>query len=120
MVRRGKFKPTQGGPTYVYKDNVRLKIIMYLLSVGKTNQNRMMNDERAGLRGQKWISLANTLDELCEWGLIEKKKSDEAANVTVYQLLEKGRNLALTLKDSNNTNSELWKLDSFHGINLSG
>jgi len=90
---------------------------MYLFSVAKANQNKMMNDETAGLRGQKWISLTNTLDELCEWGWIEKKRSDEAANVTVYQLLEKGRKVALALKELQGGKNELLKLDSFHGIN---
>lgn len=116
-MRRGKFRPSQGGQTYVYKDNVRLKVVTYLLSVPKANQNKMMNDERAGLRGQKWISLANTLNELCEWGWIEKKESDEAANVTVYQLLEKGRKVAFALKEMHDGNNELLKLDSFSGIN---
>lgn len=91
---------------------------MFLYSVKRANQHRMMNDEKAGLRGQKWVTLANVLDELCEWVWIEKKPSEDAANVTVYELLDKGRELAKTLMDVKNQNSELWKLDSFHDVKL--
>lgn len=118
MVRRGKFESSKGGPTYLHKDNTRLKVIMFLLSVKRANQHRMMNDERADLRGQKWVALANVLDELCEWGWITRKPSEDAANVTIYELLDKGRELANKLVELKSQNNELWRLDTFHQVKL--
>ncbi|SHO44266.1 hypothetical protein NSIN_20283 [Nitrosotalea sinensis] len=119
LVRRGKFKPSKGGPTYLPRDNVRLKVIMFLRSVNRSNQHNMTQDERSGLRGQKWVSLANILDELCEWGWITKKPSEDAKNVTVYELLDKGRELSNKLAELQSQNNELWKLDSFHEVKVS-
>jgi len=117
MVRKGKYQPSRGGPTYLPKDNVRLKVIMWLYSKKRSNQNRMMNED-SGLRGQKWIALSNVLDELCEWDWIEKIQSEDVANVKVYQLLDKGRNIAEVINKLQNDSSELWKLDSLHDVKL--
>jgi DNA-binding HxlR family transcriptional regulator len=118
LVRIGKYTPSRGGPTYLPRDNVRLKVIMYLFAVKKSNQNRMMNDDKASLRGQKWVSLANVLDEMCEWSWIEKKASEDAANVYVYYLLERGKNLAGKLVELEKQDNELRKLDCFHDVKL--
>ena len=117
MVRKGKYQPSRGGPTYLPKDNVRLKVIMWLYSKKRSNQNKMMNED-SGLRGQKWIALSNVLDELCEWGWIEKSQSEDVANVKIYQLLEKGRKIAEVIHKLQNDSSELWKLDSLHDVKL--
>ena len=118
MVRKGKYTSSRGGPTYLNRDNVRLKIVMFLHSVSRSNQNRMTNDSQSGLRGQKWITLSNILDELCEWKWIEKKPSEDVANVTIYQLLEKGQKIAATIKELEKKSEDFWKLDSFHGVKL--
>jgi len=118
MVRKGKYTPSRGGPTYLPRDNVRLKIVMFLYSVSRSNQNKMTNDVQSGLRGQKWITLSNILDELCEWEWIEKKQSEDAANVTIYQLLETGQKIAAAIKELENNSKDFWKLDSFHGVKL--
>jgi len=118
MVRKGKYKPSRGGPTYLNRDNVRLKVLMFLQSVGKSNQNKMMNDGKSGLRGQKWITLENILNDLCERSWIEKKQSDEAARVIIYQLLDKGRKIVEDVTNLQNNNSDLLNLDSFYGVKL--
>jgi len=117
MVRKGKYQPRKGGPTYLPKDNARLKIIMWLYSKKRSNQNQMMNKD-SGLRGQKWIALSNVLDELCEWSWIEKIQSEDVANVKMYQLLEKGRKIAEDINKLRNDSLELWKLDSLHDVKL--
>ena len=55
---------------------------------------------------------------MCEWKWIEKKKSEDAANVTIYQLLEKGRKIAETIKELEKNSEDFLKLDSFHGVKL--
>ena len=115
MVRKGKYTPNRSGPTYLPRDNVRLKIILFLYANGRASQNKMLNTD-SGLSGQKWVTMKNTLDELCEWGWIEKKQSEDVANVTMYSLLEDGKNTAKKIKDLENNAPELFKLDSFSGI----
>ena len=117
MVRTGEYQPRKGGPTYLPKDNTRLKIIMWLYSKKRSNQNQMMNKD-SGLRGQSWVKLSNVLNELCEWGWIEKNQSEDVANVTVYQLLQKGMGIAEVINKLQNDSSELWKLDSLHDVKL--
>ena len=115
MVRKGKYKPNRGGPTYLPKDNVRLKIILFLHANSRSSQNRMVSTN-SGLSGQKWISMKNILDELCEWEWIEKKQSEDVANVTIYSLLENGQKIAEKIKDLDINSKEFFKLDSFHGL----
>ncbi len=116
MVRKGKYLPSHGGPTYLNKDNVRLKVIMWLYSQGKSNQYKMMKDSKSGIRGQKWVTLANVLDELNNWKWIEKKQSEDAANVKVFSLTEKGTNIAKAITELETNSPELWKLDSFFEV----
>ena len=76
----------------------------------------MVPNCQAGLRGQKWISLSNVLEELCEWDWIEKKQSEDAANVIIYQLLDKGLEAVNSIKQLEENSSPLKKLDTFHGV----
>jgi len=84
--------------------------------MGKSNQYKMMKDSKSRIRGQKWVTLANILEELCEWGWIEKKQSEDAENVKVYSLLEKGLKIAKLFTELETTHPELWKLDSFFEV----
>ena len=76
----------------------------------------MMKDSKSRIRGQKWVTFANILDELCEWNWIEKKQSEDAENVKVYSLVEKGSKIAKLLTELESSHTELWKLDSFFEV----
>jgi len=76
----------------------------------------MTRDSKSRIRGQKWVTFANILEELCEWGWIEKKQSEDAENVKVYSLLERGKKIAILLTDLEKSHQELWKLDSFFEV----
>ena len=91
---------------------------MYLLSRGKANKNKMLNDA-TGLRGQEWTRFTNTLDEMVEAGLIEKTSSEDVEVVTVYKLLEKGKEVALLVKDLQQKNHPLLNLEAFRNVNSS-
>src|SRR5712692_8813300 len=118
MVRRGPYHREAGVPTYFSKDNTKLKVIMYLLSRGRANKNKMINDEKSGLHGQEWTRFSNTLDEMCELGWIEKTSSEDAEGVTVYRLMEKGEEIAKMVKDLQATKNSLLELDSLRGLGI--
>jgi len=118
MVRRGPYHRESGTPTYFSKDNTKLKVIMYLLSRGRANKNKMLNDEKSGLRGQEWNRSTNTLDEMCDLEWIEKNSSEDAEGVTVYSLIEKGKGIANMIKELQTKNHSLLELDSFRGLGL--
>ena len=99
MGRKGKYNPSHGKEGYLNKDNTRLKVIMWLYAVRRSNQNNMMHDESSPLkRGQKWVRLSNILDELCQWEWIKKEPSEDVKGVMMYELLDKGREIAVTVK----------------------
>lgn len=118
MGRKGKYHPSHGKEGYQNKDNTRLKVVMWLYA-GKSNQNNMMHDERSPLkRGQKWIRLSNILNELCEWEWIKKESSADVKGVMMYELLDKGKEVAEAVKQLQENQSRLKKLDCFDGIKL--
>lgn len=119
MGRLGKYSSTHGKEGYQNKDNTRLKVIMWLSGVGKSNQNNMMNEEHSPLkRGQKWVRLSNILDELVEWGWIEKKPSKDVKGVMMYELLDAGREIAKVVKSLEENSSVFKNLDCFDGVKL--
>jgi len=119
LGRKERYRPTHGKEGYLNKDNTRLKVIMWLRAVGKSNQNNMMTNEQSPFkRGQKWITLSNILNELHEWRWIEKKPSDEAKNVFVYKLLDKGKEIAELIENLQREDSVFRNLDCFDGVKL--
>ena len=115
MLRR----PTNKGKKYSNKDNVKLKIIMWILSKGKVNQNSMMGTSKSGITGQKWNELMNRLQELIDVGLIQKKQSeDSAANIMMYSLTIRGQEFAKQVIDLEETMPEFWKFESFKDVRL--
>ena len=101
---------------YSNKDNVRLKIILFLYSQGKSNAYAMIKDSKSGITGQKWVDFTNRLDELVEWNLVEKKQSEDAANVKVYFLTTRGREIAELIINLEEKFPELWKFESFKDV----
>ena len=101
---------------YSNKDNVRLKIILFLYSQGKSNAYAMMKDSKSHIAGQKWVEFSNRLDELIEWNLIGKRQSEDAANVTVYFLTTRGREIAELIISLEEKFPELWNLESFKDV----
>ena len=115
MVKIPK-RPTNQGKKYTNKDNVKLKIVMWFYSQGKSNQNSMMKDSKSGIRGQKWVEMSNRLQELIDLGLIEKKQSEDVANVMMYSLTTRGQEFAKQIIDLEEQIPELWKLESFKDV----
>ena len=115
MVKIPK-RPTNQGKRYTNKDNVKLKIVMWFFSQGKSNQNSIMKDSKSGISGQKWTELSNRLQELIDSGLIEKKQSEDVANVMMYSLTLRGQEFAQQIVDLEDKMPELWKLESFKNV----
>ena len=120
LVRRGRYRrsaSSSGGPAYLTRDNTKLKVIMYLYSLGKgANQNKMLNDEKALLRGQEWARFNNTLDDMCGAGLLSKSASEDAENVTVYRLTDKGKEIATLIRDLREKKHPLLEIDAFFDL----
>ena len=94
------------------RDNARYKIILWLHSRGESIQNSMFKDTQAGLASMKWVDLTNRLDELAEWGIIQKKQSEVVSNY-VYSLTDKGREIAASLVNLKEKHPELKNFDIF-------
>ena len=94
------------------RDNARYKIILWLHSRGEAIQNSMFRDSQAGLASMKWVDLTNRLDELAEWGIIQKKQSEVVSNY-VYSLTDKGREIAASLVNLKEKHPELKNFDIF-------
>ena len=87
---------------------------MYLFSLGKgANRNKMLHDSSAGLRGQEWGRFALILDEMCDAQWLTKSPSDDAEHVTVYRLAEKGKQVALKMKELKEARHPLLEIGAF-------
>ena len=122
MVRKGPYKKRAKGPTYLNKDNTKLKVIMYLYFVGKSNKYRMLNDKDSGLKNQEWSSFDNTLNIMVEEEWIKKYQSEDAKNVSMYTLREKGEVVAKFIQDNNDETKPhpFFSLDAFHDVKYFG
>ena len=100
------------------RDNVRFKIILWGYSHRSGFiQNSIVADSKSGVPAQKWVELTNRLNELIEWGLLIKKKSD-IVNNDIYSLTERGQELAHEILEWKNKFPELWNFESFRGVKL--
>ena len=54
----------------------------------------MIHDSNAGLKNQEDGSFRNTLDKMVEDELIEKYPSKDVKNVSMYSLIDKGKEFA--------------------------
>ena len=70
------------------------------------------------ISGQKWTELSNRLQELIELELVEKKPSEDVANVMMYSLTTRGQEFAKQIIDLEEQIPELWKLESFRDVKL--
>lgn len=111
-------KPSNAGKRYSNKDNVRLKIIMWLFSQGKPlNQYSMMKDSKSGITGQKWPELANRLQELIDVKLVDKKESTDVVGVIMYSLTTRGREFVNEIIQLEEKLPELWEsFESFKNV----
>lgn len=89
---------------------------MWLFSQGKSKQYSMMKDSKSGITGQKWTELANRLQELVDLGLVERKPSEDVANVMMYSLTERGRGFASQIMELEEKMPELWNFESFKDV----
>ena len=98
------------------KDIVRMKIMIFLKS-GSSNQNKISHEAK-GISGQPWNTMKNILDEMCEWNWINKKQSEDVANVTMYSLSDVGQKVVDVIDEFEVEGKfeEFFKLDFFQGI----
>ena len=116
MVRTGPYKSKHTtNSAYLARDNTRVQIMIFLKSHKVANQNKIKHEAK-GLSTQNWNPMKNTLDEMCEWGWIEKRASEEAQNMTVYSLTDTGQTVADQFIEVRNKFEEFFKLDSFQGF----
>ena len=115
-MREGKYKSRHtGGSAYLARDNTRIQIILFLRSNKVANQNKIRHEAK-GLSTQQWTPMKNMLDEMCEWGWIEKRASEESQNMTVYSLTDTGIAVGKQLIEIRDKFEEFFKLDSFQGF----
>ena len=88
IIRKGKIHSN--------RDVARYKIILWIHSRGEVIQNSMVKDTQSGLPSMKWGDLSTRLNELEEWGIIQKKQS-EVVSLFVYSLTDKGREIVESL-----------------------
>ena len=109
MVRRGIYTKTKDGETaratYLPKDNKRVKVLRILHSQGRMNQNKLLHS--AGLTRSHWKKFGILLTDMKDWGWITKEDSTEYSGGKIYDLTDKGTEIAELLKDVYNENSEL-------------
>ena len=114
MVHKGRY--TKGGKKspYIRQDNRRMKTLRILKSEGNKNQSQLMTTQ--GLTSTQWRNFGNILDEMVEWGWIEKKQSTDAKNVKMFSLTDRGHNVHKVFDDllkNDELYDELTKLDIF-------
>jgi len=101
---------------YTNRDNTRFKIILWGYSHRSGFiKNSIFKDSKSGISAQKWVELNNRLNELIEWGLLIKKKSDIVTN-DIYSLTERGQELANEIIEWENKFPELWNFESFRDV----
>ena len=114
MVHKGRY--TKGGKKspYIRQDNRRMKTLRILKSEGNKNQSQLMTTQ--GLTSTQWRNFGNILDEMVEWGWVEKKQSTDAKNVKMFSLTDTGHNIHKVFDDllkNDELYDELTKLDIF-------
>ena len=118
MVRKGPYKRREKGPKYSNKDNTVGKVIMYLYFVGKSNKYNLIQGKNSGLNNQEWNAFSTTLDKMVEDELIKKYQSEDAKNVTMYALLDKGKEFAKFVEDNYERTPKhpIFTLEAFYDI----
>lgn len=96
-------------------DNMKLRILLYLLGIEEQTQQRMMTEVK-GLTGN-WQRIVRILNELCDLGWIKKNPSLKYTKRTYYNIQEPGKKIVNTIKNLEKDCPELWNLRTFNGIN---
>ena len=121
MVHKGReHKRKERGNKYFNKDNAKVKIIMYIYSVGKANRNNMIHAPNAGLKSQEDVTLKNTLEKMIEDELVEKFLSTEVKNVIMYKLLPKGIEFAKFVEENLDKKLPIFSLEAFYEVKYLG
>jgi predicted transcriptional regulator len=101
--------------TYQKKDNLRLKIIVFL-STTKDGSYKAEIYNKAKLGTQNWTNLVELLNDLIEWGWIEQK---HVYGKDIFKITDNGMKVAKHIKDILFNEYPLKNLDIFDGISLS-
>ena len=123
MVHKGRYTKSTGGiskkAVYLPKDNKRVKTLKILKARGKMNQNRLMHS--VGLTRSQWAKYDARLNEMIEWGWLNKDPSTEYKGGTIYSLTKVGSNLADFFNEIYNKQpDELSKLEIFSEYQITG
>ena len=125
MVKRGAYKKSTrvgiglGGRKtdqkkgYLPKDNKRVSTLLILNKNGPMNQNRL---QLAGdLKRGHWQKYNNILKELENWGFLKSEISEYHATVKMYDLTDKGKDLANAIITLVDNYPELENFETFFG-----
>ena len=92
MVRRGTYTKKSEKATYLPKDNKRVKTLRILKAKGKSNKNQLIHT--VGLTRNHHSKYSAILDEMVEWGWLNKDPSTEYKGGVIFSLTEVGSELA--------------------------
>lgn len=110
------------GESYKNDDYYRIRIVMYLFSHGESNRNNMLHNQDYGLSRLERGRLTILLEKMKDSGWVKKFESPHAKGVIVYNLENKGKQMAEAikkLKDENDSHP-FFDLETFVGIRVLG
>jgi len=103
-VKRGVSKTTKPSSdqtkTYLHQDNKRVRTLLILHEKGRMNQNRLQHTQE--IKRGTWKKYNNILTELENYGLLKSEPSEYRSDVKMFDLTDKGKDLAkeiITLVD---------------------
>ena len=119
MVRKSSERRNgSSGESYKNDDYYRIRILTYMLSEGGSNRHQMLHNGAYGLSRIERGRLTVLLEKMIESGWVKKFESTHAAGVIVYDLEERGREIATYLNELKNNNNlhPLFDLECFFGF----
>lgn len=110
------------GGSYKNDDYYRIRIVMYLLANGESNRHQMLHNKDYGLSRIERGRLTNLLGKMKESGWVKRFDSPHATGVIVYDLEEKGRQMAEAIQKLKEVSGyqPFFDLEIFSGIKLLG
>jgi len=112
--RRGK-KVTGG--SYKNDDYYRIRVVKFLFSKKMANRSNMLTSSTFGISRLGRERLNVLLAKMVEDGWIKGYESTHVKGVMMYELEDKGRQMATLIQESKDNSHPLYDLDSFIGIN---
>ena len=110
------------GESYKNDDYYRIRIVMYLLDRGESNRHQMLHNKIYGLNRIERGRLTILLEKMIESGWLKKFDSPHAERIMVYDLEDKGRQMAEAIQNLKTENEQhpFFDLETFVGIKALG